>query len=96
MSTQEAVLSMFVVATVLGIPLLGLTLRFSIKPFVDAWLRLRASQSHTPAGEMEALRARIVHLEHVLDVHGLLERPSQVSRSTSELPSHVSAPRERV
>ncbi|MBN9682238.1 hypothetical protein JYJ93_07365 [Corallococcus sp. NCSPR001] len=70
-----------------GIPLLGLTLRFALKPVIETWLRVREVQAR-PAGELEGLRARVAHLEHMLDRHGLLEHP--VTRASAELPERLS------
>jgi hypothetical protein len=102
MVVQEAVMIVLVTGMTVGVPLLGLTLRFALKPVVETWLRVREVQARgqVPAGELDALRARVVHLEHMLEVHGLLERPSSVTRGTPELPerlgSVVRVERERV
>jgi hypothetical protein len=72
MSTQEAIVSIVVVAMVIGVPFLGLTLRFALKPMVEAWIRVRESQ-HTSA-EVQILRDRVAHLERVLELNGLMDR----------------------
>lgn len=89
MQTQEAIVTILVTAMVVGIPFLGLTMRFALKPLVDAWLRVREAQVHgASSSDLEALRARVAHLEHMLDLHGLLERPS-LARSNSEMPERL-------
>ncbi|CAM4235131.1 hypothetical protein G4177_21960 [Corallococcus sp. ZKHCc1 1396] len=75
MSIQEAVVAIML-TVLIGIPFLGLTLRFALKPLVDTWLRVREAQAGGARGpELEALRARVAHLEYMLDLHGMLERP---------------------
>jgi len=61
-----------VVAMVAGIPLLGLTLRFSLKPALEAFIRLREAQLGAHP-ETAQLRERVAYLERVLEAHGLLE-----------------------
>ncbi|CAM4208525.1 hypothetical protein HJC10_34975 [Corallococcus exiguus] len=82
MELTEAVMIIMVTGMTVGVPLLGLTLRFALKPVIETWLRVREVQAR-PAGELEALRARVAHLEYMLDRHGLLEHP--VTRATPEL-----------
>ncbi|RKH00432.1 hypothetical protein D7V97_30305 [Corallococcus sp. CA053C] len=90
MSPEEAIVSIVIVAMVIGIPFLGLTLRFVLKPVVDTWLRVREAQSNgAPVAELEALRARVAHLEHMLDLHGMLERPGAGRTSSPELPERL-------
>ena len=72
----------------LGVPLLGLTLRFALKPLVETWLRLREAQLGASAGELEALRARVAHLEHVLD----RARPAGAPRRPRLQPGAAGAP----
>lgn len=72
METTEAVVTILVVGMTLGIPLLGLTLRFSLKPLVEAFIRLREAQMGS--AQMQALHDRVAHLEHQLELHGLLDR----------------------
>ncbi|TQF16358.1 hypothetical protein FJV41_08925 [Myxococcus llanfairpwllgwyngyllgogerychwyrndrobwllllantysiliogogogochensis] len=72
MDPVEGVVMVLVVAMTCGIPLLGLTLRFSLKPVMEAFIRLREAQlGQHPDTAM--LRARVAHLEHVLEVHGLID-----------------------
>ncbi len=96
MSTQEAIVSIVVVAMVIGVPFLGLTLRFALKPMVEAWIRVRESQ-HTSA-DVQILRDRVAHLERVLELNGLLDRRASTliqPVSTERLPSGL-VDRERV
>jgi hypothetical protein len=96
MDTTEAIVVVLVVSITCGIPLLGLTIRFSLKPLVEAFIRLREAQ--LGSGELQALRARVVHLEHQLERHGLLDRVP--STSLQQLaPEHlpvVTKDRERI
>ncbi|NOJ96413.1 hypothetical protein HMI51_26180 [Corallococcus coralloides] len=100
MELTEAVMIIMVTGMTVGIPLLGLTLRFALKPVIETWLRVREVQAR-PAGELEALRARVAHLEHMLDRHGMLEHPvTRASLEQGELPERlapvVRVDRERV
>lgn len=89
MQPIEGVVMVLVVAMTVGVPLLGLTLRFSLKPVMEAFIRLREAQlGQHPDTAM--LRARVAHLEHVLEVHGLID-----DRRALPLPSATSE-RERV
>jgi hypothetical protein len=72
MELTEAIVVVTVVSITCGIPLLGLTIRFSLKPLVEAFIRLREAQMGS--GQLQALRDRVTHLEHQLEVHGLLDR----------------------
>lgn len=72
METTDAVVTVMIVGMTLGIPLMGLTLRFSLKPLVEAFIRLREAQ--LGVGQLQALRDRVTHLEHQLELHGLLDR----------------------
>lgn len=72
METTEAIVVVMVVGMTCGIPLLGLTIRFSLKPLVEAFIRLREAQ--LGAGQLQALHDRVIHLEHQLEIHGLLDR----------------------
>jgi len=89
MEITEAVVSVLVVAMVLGIPLAGLTLRFSLKPLVEAFIRLREAQ--LGVSDTALLRERVAHLERVLEMHGLLdERQPVLHPGTPErLPSNL-------
>jgi hypothetical protein len=89
MEITEAVVSVLVVAMVLGIPLMGLTLRFSLKPLVEAFIRLREAQ--LGVSDTALLRERVAHLERVLEMHGLLDERQPVLRqgSPERLPSNL-------
>lgn len=95
MLVQEAVVIVLVVAMVVGLPFLGLTLRFALKPMVEAWIRVRESQ-HASA-EVQLLRDRVAHLERVLELNGLMDRrPALIQPVAPErLPSGL-VDRERV
>lgn len=71
MEVVEAVVIVLVVAMVVGIPVAGLTVRFSLKPLVEAFIRLREAQLGT--SDTALLRERVAHLERVLEAHGLLD-----------------------
>jgi hypothetical protein len=89
MELTDAVVTILTVAMVVGVPLMGLTLRFSLKPLVEAFLRLREAQLGVSNGsEVALLKARVAHLEHVLESHGLLDE-------RRGLPVH-GAPQERL
>ncbi len=60
----EGVTVVLVVGMVVGLPMLGLTIRFAFKPLVEAWLKLREA-SLKPSTELEALRVRVAALEAV-------------------------------
>jgi hypothetical protein len=88
MDTTEAIVTVMIVGMTLGIPLMGLTIRFSLKPLVEAFIRLREAQ--LGVGQLQALRDRVTHLEHQLELHGLLDRiPSKPLQEfpTEHLPS---------
>jgi len=72
MDATEAIAVVMIVGMTCGIPLLGLTLRFSLKPLVEAFIRLREAQ--LGAAQNQALRDRVTHLERQLELHGLLDR----------------------
>jgi hypothetical protein len=96
MDTTEAVVIIMVVGITCGIPLLGLTIRFSLKPLVEAFIRLREAQLAGP--QLQALRDRVVHLERQLELHGLLDRvPSApLQQLASEHLPAVTKDRERI
>lgn len=96
MGIHEAVVTVLVVAMVLGIPLMGLTIRFALKPLVEAWIRLREAQI-APSTEVLQLRERVAHLERVLESHGMTERrvSSFVEGTPERLPPNLPG-RERV
>jgi hypothetical protein len=77
MELTDAVVTVLIVGMVLGIPLAGLTLRFSLKPLVEAFIRLREAQ--LGVSDTALLRERVAHLERVLEAHGLLDGRHPVS-----------------
>lgn len=95
MSTQEAIVSIVIVAMVVGLPMLGLTIRFALKPVMEAWMRVRETQQSS--AEVQMLRDRVAHLERVLELNGMMERrPSLIQPLAPErLPSGL-VDRERV
>lgn len=75
----ESITTVLVVAMVVGIPMVGITLRLSLKPLIEAFIRLREAQLGVSDNAM--LRERVAHLERVLEAHGLMEeRPLPASR----------------
>lgn len=101
MELTEAVVTVLIVAMVIGVPLLGLTLRFSLKPLVEAFIRLREAQLGVSSGsEVALLKARVAQLELVLESHGLMDERrglSLHSSSPERLPAGVPVKdRERV
>ncbi|WP_164017422.1 hypothetical protein [Pyxidicoccus trucidator] len=89
MDPTEAIVTVLIVAMTIGIPFAGLTLRFSLKPLVEAFIRLREAQLGVT--DTALLRERVAHLERVLEAHGLLdERHPMLRQGSSEhLPSGV-------
>ncbi|NMO14474.1 hypothetical protein HPC49_06340 [Pyxidicoccus fallax] len=86
----DSIVTLFIVITVVGIPMMGLTLRFSLKPLVDAFIRLREAQ--LGASDNALLRERVAHLERVLEAHGLMDLRQPVSLhqdSVERLPANV-------
>ena len=67
----ESITTVLVTAMVVGIPMVGITLRLSLKPLIDAFIRLREAQLGVSDNAM--LRERVAHLERVLEAHGLME-----------------------
>jgi hypothetical protein len=72
MSTTEAIVVIMVVGITCGIPLTGLTIRFALKPMVEAFIRLREAQ--LSASQLPMLRDRVAYLERQLELHGLSDR----------------------
>ncbi|QDE93168.1 hypothetical protein BHS06_31610 [Myxococcus xanthus] len=71
MDVTEGIVTFLITAMVVGVPLFGLTLRFSLKPLVEAFIRLKESQHG--GMEVRLLRERVAHLERVLEAHGLMD-----------------------
>lgn len=64
MTITEAVVAVMVVSICVGMPVMGLTLRFALKPVLDAWLATKTGRTNETA-ELEALRTRVAALEAV-------------------------------
>ncbi|WP_224364499.1 hypothetical protein [Hyalangium versicolor] len=96
MEPTEAITVVLIVGMTCGIPLLGLTLRFSLKPLVEAFIRLREAQ--LGASQVQQLQARVDYLERQLELRGLMDRAP--STSLQQLaPEHlpiVTKDRERI
>jgi hypothetical protein len=62
-------MKVFIVGIVVGIPMMAFSVRFALKPVVDAWLKIRESSLRPapppPAAELEALKLRVAALEAV-------------------------------
>lgn len=77
MSVTEGVVSVLVVSICVGLPVLGFTLRFALKPVLDAYIALRQAAPRRN-DELEALRLRVAALEAVWEHRlgaGTLEAP---------------------
>lgn len=68
----QGIVIIMVVGMTCGIPLLGLTLRFSLKPVVEAFIRLREAQLGSQ--QLQQLRDRVAYLERELELRGMLDR----------------------
>jgi hypothetical protein len=66
MDATEAIVVVMVVGMTCGIPLLGLTIRFSFKPLVEAYMRLREAQLASP--QLQSLQQRVAYLERELEL----------------------------
>jgi hypothetical protein len=71
MDPVEAIAVVMIVGMTCGIPLLGLTIRFSLKPLVEAFIRLREAQAGST--QMQALQQRVAYLERQLELRGMTE-----------------------
>ena len=69
MDTQEAIVAVLTVGMVVGLPMMALSLRFALKPVIEAWAKARELSTPRPsaahAGEVEALKLRVAALEAV-------------------------------
>ena len=89
MNATEAVVVVMVVGMTCGIPLLGLTIRFSLKPLVEAFIRLREAQLASP--QLQTLQQRVATLERELELLRLTERgPSSALQLSA--PEHLPVP----
>jgi hypothetical protein len=77
MDTATAVVTIAVTTIVVGIPLLGLTIRLSVKPLVEAWTRLREGQPGSASAELEGLKLRVAALEAVFESPELFRASSE-------------------
>ncbi|NVJ07918.1 hypothetical protein HUW63_22085 [Myxococcus sp. AM001] len=77
MDVTEAIIKFLITAMVVGVPLFGLTLRFSLNPLVEAFIRLKESQHG--GMEVRLLRERVAHMERLLEAHGLMDDHLPVS-----------------
>jgi hypothetical protein len=89
MEATEAFVVVMVVGMTCGIPLLGLTIRFSLKPLVEAYMRLREAQIANT--QLEGLRQRVSYLERELELRGLPDRASPPTLQLSA-PEHLPVP----
>jgi hypothetical protein len=96
MTTTEAIVVVMVVGITCGIPLTGLTIRFSLKPLVEAFIRLREAQ--LAASQLPILRERVAYLERQLELHGLADRtpPVPLQQIAPEHLPAVTKDRERI
>jgi hypothetical protein len=76
MTPTEAIAVVMIVGITCGIPLTGLTIRFALKPLVEAFIRLREAQLAAP--QIQMLRERVASLERQLELHGLADRAPSV------------------
>ena len=86
MDATEAFVVVMVVGMTCGIPLLGLTIRFSLKPLVEAYMRLREAQLASP--HVQSLHQRVAYLERELELLRLTERSSSTALQLSA-PEHL-------
>jgi hypothetical protein len=76
MTTTEAIAVVMIVGMTCGVPLMGLTIRFALKPLVEAFIRLREAQLGAP--QLHMLRERVAYLERQLELHGMADRVPSV------------------
>jgi hypothetical protein len=67
MDAITAFVAVFITTMVVGIPLLGLTLRLTVKPLLQAWTRLREAEPRSTTAELEGLKLRVAALEAVFE-----------------------------
>jgi hypothetical protein len=87
MEMTEAVTDVLIVAMTCGIPLLGLTLRFCVKPLLETYIRLREVQGTSP--QVQSLSERVAYLERTLELRELTDRslPTSVQPLPAEPPT---------
>ena len=64
MDITGGVVTVLVVSICVGLPIFGLTLRFALKPVLEAWLAMRDTRAR-PTDELDGLRLRVAALEAV-------------------------------
>lgn len=89
MDATEAFVVVMVVGMTCGIPLLGLTIRFSFKPLVEAYMRLREAQIASP--QVQSLQQRVAYLEREVELLRLTGQPSSTALQLSA-PEHLPVP----
>jgi hypothetical protein len=89
MDATEAFVVVMVVGMTCGIPLLGLTIRFSFKPLVEAYIRLREAQLASP--QLHSLQQRVAYLERELELLRLPAGPPSTALQLSA-PEHLPVP----
>ena len=72
MDVTEAVVAIMVVAITCGIPLMGVTVRFALRPLLQDYIRLREAQSAAP--QLQQLSERVALLERELELRGGMDR----------------------
>ncbi len=70
MQTEEAIVSVVALTMMVGIPMMGLTIRYSLKPLVDAYVRVREAHGGPKETAVLALEARVQMLERLLAERG--------------------------
>jgi hypothetical protein len=69
MEATQAIVSIFAITVVIGLPMMAFSVRFALKPALEAWLKVRESYVRPsvppPAAELEAIKLRIAALEAV-------------------------------
>ncbi len=81
MDVTEGIVVSLITAMVVGVPLFGLTLRFCLKPLVEAFIRLK-EVPHSSGVDVQLLRERVAYLERVLEAHGLMDEHVPLSLRT--------------
>jgi hypothetical protein len=73
-------------ASIIGLPLLGLTIRFALKPLLDSYARAFPTPLRS-AAELERLERRVTELEQALALAALpLPGRERMMAQRSELP----------
>ena len=68
MEATEAIVTVLVVSIVVGLPMMAFSVRFALKPAIEAWLKVRetyAQRAQPPPAALEALKLRVAALEAV-------------------------------